>query len=100
MAELALELLCQRAASRSTFGKKLHQHVSRPLAPRCDGCHLAATCRNAPLCLQEAVAHWIAECRLTIEQTRLLTLHAAHALDTVGGRAARKQVKHAASEVS
>lgn len=31
MAELALELLCQRAASRSTFGKKLYQHVSRPL---------------------------------------------------------------------
>lgn len=28
-----------------------------------------------------------------IEQTRLLTLHAAHALDTVGSRAARKQVK-------
>lgn len=31
MAELALELLCQRAASRSTFGKKLYQHVSWPL---------------------------------------------------------------------
>lgn len=29
-----------------------------------------------------------------IEQTRLLTLHAAHALDTMGSRAARKQVKH------
>ena len=28
MAELALELLCQRAASRRTFGKKLYQHVS------------------------------------------------------------------------
>lgn len=27
-AELALELLCERAASRSTFGKKLYQHVS------------------------------------------------------------------------
>lgn len=33
MAELALELLCQRAASRSTFGKMLYQHVSRPLTP-------------------------------------------------------------------
>uniref|UniRef100_UPI0037E8B299 acyl-CoA dehydrogenase family member 11-like isoform X2 n=1 Tax=Semicossyphus pulcher TaxID=241346 RepID=UPI0037E8B299 len=65
-AELALELLCQRAASRSTFGKKLYQH--------------------------EVVAHWIAECRLMIEQTRLLTLQAAHALDTVGSRAARKQI--------
>lgn len=28
-----------------------------------------------------------------IEQTRLLTLHAAHALDTLGNRVARKQVK-------
>ncbi|AWP20566.1 putative acyl-CoA dehydrogenase family member 11 isoform 2 [Scophthalmus maximus] len=65
LAELALELLCQRAASRSTFGKKLYQH--------------------------EVVAHWIAECRLMIEQTRLLTLHAAHALDTAGSKAARKQ---------
>lgn len=66
MAELALELLCQRTASRRTFGKKLYQH--------------------------EVVAHWIAECRLLIEQTRLLTLQAAHALDTVGSRAARKQI--------
>ncbi|XP_062297652.1 nephrocystin-3 isoform X2 [Scomber scombrus] len=66
MAELALELLCQRVASRRTFGKKLYQH--------------------------EVVAHWIAECRLMIEQTRLLTLHAAHALDTLGSRAARKQI--------
>ncbi|XP_059182716.1 acyl-CoA dehydrogenase family member 11 [Centropristis striata] len=66
VAELALELLCQRAASRHTFGKKLYQH--------------------------EVVAHWIAECRLMIEQTRLLTLHAAHAIDTLGSRAARKQI--------
>uniref|UniRef100_A0A3Q1IZE2 Acyl-CoA dehydrogenase family member 11 n=1 Tax=Anabas testudineus TaxID=64144 RepID=A0A3Q1IZE2_ANATE len=66
LAEFALELLCQRAASRRTFGKKLYQH--------------------------EVVAHWIAECRLMIEQARLLTLHAAHALDTVGSRAARKQI--------
>lgn len=27
LAEFALELLCQRAASRHTFGKKLYQHV-------------------------------------------------------------------------
>ncbi|KAM9712832.1 acyl-CoA dehydrogenase family member 11 [Menidia menidia] len=66
LAELALELLCQRAASRHTFGKKLYQH--------------------------EVVAHWIAECRLSIEQTRLLTLCAAHALDTQGSQAARKQI--------
>ncbi|XP_068437547.1 acyl-CoA dehydrogenase family member 11 [Clinocottus analis] len=66
LAELALELLCQRASSRHTFGKKLYQH--------------------------EVVAHWIAECRLMIEQTRLLTLHAARALDTQASRAARKQI--------
>uniref|UniRef100_A0A8C7VNB8 Acyl-CoA dehydrogenase family member 11 n=1 Tax=Oncorhynchus mykiss TaxID=8022 RepID=A0A8C7VNB8_ONCMY len=65
-AEWALELLCQRAAHRQTFGKKLYQH--------------------------EVVAHWIAECRLAIDQTRLLTLHAAHALDTLGSRRARKQI--------
>ncbi|XP_029955970.1 acyl-CoA dehydrogenase family member 11 [Salarias fasciatus] len=65
-AELALELLCQRAASRRTFGKHLYQH--------------------------EVVAHWIAECRLMIDQARLLTLHAAHAVDTLGNQAARKQV--------
>uniref|UniRef100_A0A3Q1GAJ4 Acyl-CoA dehydrogenase family member 11 n=1 Tax=Acanthochromis polyacanthus TaxID=80966 RepID=A0A3Q1GAJ4_9TELE len=66
LAEFALELLCQRAASRQTFGKKLYQH--------------------------EVVTHWIAECRLMIEQTRLLTLSAAHALDTMGSRFARKQI--------
>lgn len=43
--------------------------------------------------VQEVIAHWIAECRLMIEQTRLLTLNAAHALDTLGSRAARKEVK-------
>lgn len=47
MAELALELLCQRAASRSTFGKKLYQHVRQPL-PLGDCCHLVDSCRNAP----------------------------------------------------
>ncbi|XP_034053336.1 acyl-CoA dehydrogenase family member 11-like [Gymnodraco acuticeps] len=65
-AEFALELLCRRAASRETFGKKLYQH--------------------------EVVSHWIAECRLMIDQTRLLTLHAAQALDSLGGRAARRQI--------
>ncbi|KAG7488500.1 hypothetical protein MATL_G00034740 [Megalops atlanticus] len=66
LAERALELLCRRAADRHAFGKKLYQH--------------------------EVVAHWIAECRIAIDQTRLLTLHAAHALDTLGSKAARKQI--------
>ncbi|XP_053344186.1 acyl-CoA dehydrogenase family member 11 [Clarias gariepinus] len=66
LSEQALELLCQRAGSRSTFGKKLYQH--------------------------EVVAHWIAECRIAIEQVRLLALHAAYMLDTKGNKAARKQI--------
>uniref|UniRef100_A0A8C4EP63 Acyl-CoA dehydrogenase family member 11 n=1 Tax=Dicentrarchus labrax TaxID=13489 RepID=A0A8C4EP63_DICLA len=66
LAELALELLCQRAASRRTFGKKLYQH----------GCG----------------TELFPACRLMIEQTRLLTLHAARALDTLGSRAARKEI--------
>lgn len=41
---------------------------------------------------QEVVAHWIAECRLSIEQARLLTLKAASKIDAVGNRKARKEV--------
>ncbi|NXY82679.1 ACD11 dehydrogenase, partial [Alcedo cyanopectus] len=65
-AEAALRILCQRAAHRETFGKKLYLH--------------------------EVVAHWIAECRLSIEQARLLTLQAASKIDTLGNRKARKEV--------
>ncbi|KAG7264555.1 hypothetical protein CRUP_019963 [Coryphaenoides rupestris] len=62
----SLELLCLRAAGRHAFGKTLYQH--------------------------EAVSHQVAEMRLLIDQSRLLTLSAAHALDTVGNHAARKQI--------
>lgn len=48
--------------------------------------------RITPCFVQEVVAHWIAECRLMIDQTRLLTLHAARAMDVHGSRVARKQV--------
>uniref|UniRef100_A0A8C3BA80 Acyl-CoA dehydrogenase family member 11 n=1 Tax=Cairina moschata TaxID=8855 RepID=A0A8C3BA80_CAIMO len=65
-AETALEIMCQRAAERETFGKKLYHH--------------------------EVVAHWIAECRLSIEQARLLTLKTASKIDTLGNRRARKEV--------
>ncbi|NWY28186.1 ACD11 dehydrogenase, partial [Pheucticus melanocephalus] len=65
-AEAALEILCQRAAQRETFGKKLYQH--------------------------EVVAHWIAECRLSIEQARLLTLQTARKIDMLGNRRARREV--------
>uniref|UniRef100_A0A8C9G1N2 Acyl-CoA dehydrogenase family member 11 n=1 Tax=Pavo cristatus TaxID=9049 RepID=A0A8C9G1N2_PAVCR len=65
-AETALEILCRRAAQRETFGKKLYHH--------------------------EVIAHWIAECRLSIEQARLLTLKTASKIDTLGNRKARKEI--------
>ncbi|XP_059508178.1 acyl-CoA dehydrogenase family member 11 [Stegostoma tigrinum] len=65
-AERALELLCQRVAQRKTFGKKLYEH--------------------------EVIAHWIAECRIAIEQARLLTLKAASTIDTLGMVPARKEI--------
>ncbi|XP_078465791.1 acyl-CoA dehydrogenase family member 11 isoform X2 [Lampetra planeri] len=66
LAERALELLCQRAATRQAFGRKLYEH--------------------------EVVLHQVAECRLEIEQSRLLTLKAAHAIDAVGAARARKEI--------
>uniref|UniRef100_A0A803SZX4 Acyl-CoA dehydrogenase family member 11 n=1 Tax=Anolis carolinensis TaxID=28377 RepID=A0A803SZX4_ANOCA len=65
-AEIALKILCERAAQRVTFGKKLYHH--------------------------EVVAHWIAECRIAIEQARLLTLKGASKIDSLGNKAARKEV--------
>jgi acyl-CoA dehydrogenase len=66
VAERALELLCRRARSRVTFGK--------PLAER------------------ENIQDWIAESRIEIDMLRLLTLHAAHLMDTVGNKAARTAI--------
>ncbi len=65
-AERALELMVARAASRVAFGKPLpaHQHV-REL---------------------------IAQSRMEIDQARLLTLNAAHMMDTVGNKEARGQI--------
>ncbi|XP_010284613.1 PREDICTED: acyl-CoA dehydrogenase family member 11 [Phaethon lepturus] len=65
-AETALQIMCQRAGQRETFGRKLYHH--------------------------EIVAHWIAECRLSIEQARLLTLKTASKIDMLGNRKARKEV--------
>uniref|UniRef100_K7FUX8 Acyl-CoA dehydrogenase family member 11 n=1 Tax=Pelodiscus sinensis TaxID=13735 RepID=K7FUX8_PELSI len=65
-AESALQIMCERAAQRVTFGKKLYQH--------------------------EVVSHWIAESRIAIEQARLLTLKAARSIDTKGSAQARKEI--------
>lgn len=66
MAERALETLCRRALDRTAFGLSLADHgVNR---------------------------HWIAESRMEIDQARLLTMHAAQMMDTVGNKAARAEI--------
>ena len=65
-AELALELLCERAADRKTFGRHLHQHGT--------------------------VAEWIARSRIEIEQARLLVLRTAWLIDREGARGAAREV--------
>lgn len=66
MAELALELMVERAQERKTFGRYLYQHGS--------------------------VSEWIARSRMEIEQARLLVLKTAWMIDEVGARAARKEI--------
>jgi len=65
-AERALEAMCKRAKSRVTFGK--------------------------PVSEQTVTLERIAEARCMIEQARLLTLKAAHMMDTVGNKAARAEI--------
>jgi acyl-CoA dehydrogenase len=62
-AERALEMLCKRAKSRIAFG--------------------------GPLADKGVVQETIANCRIEIDQARLLTLHAAWLMDTVGNKEAR-----------
>jgi acyl-CoA dehydrogenase len=66
VAERALELLCERALSRTTFGK--------PIAER------------------ENVRDTIADARIEIEMVRLLCLKTAWLMDTVGNRSARVEI--------
>jgi len=63
MAERALELMCQRAASRTAFGRQIKDFSS--------------------------VRQEIAKSRCEIEQARLLTLSAAAKMDRAGNKAAR-----------
>ncbi len=66
VAERALELMCGRVKSREAFGK--------------------------PLAEQGVIMEWIADSRMEIEQARLLTLKAAHMMDTVGNKEARSEI--------
>ena len=65
-AERALELMCDRLRSRIAFGK--------------------------PLAEQSVWHERIAESRCMIDQARLLTLNAAHKMDTVGNKEARAEI--------
>ncbi|SIT45638.1 putative acyl-CoA dehydrogenase [Paraburkholderia piptadeniae] len=66
VAERALEYMCARLASRTAFGARL---------------------------ADQSVWHErVAESRCMIDQARLLVLHTAHLMDTVGNKVARKEI--------
>ena len=65
-AERAIEMMCQRANSRETFGGKLAD--------------------------KQFIQDFIAKSRMETNQARLLTVHAAWKMDTAGKRAARQEI--------
>jgi acyl-CoA dehydrogenase len=65
-AERALDLMCQRALQRVTFGRRVAERAN--------------------------IQDWIAEARIELEMIRLLTLKTAWLMDTVGNKGARVEV--------
>jgi acyl-CoA dehydrogenase len=66
VAERALEKMCRRTTKRVAFGK--------------------------PIAEQTVTLERIADARIAIDQVRLLVLNAAHMMDTVGNKAAAKEI--------
>lgn len=66
LSERTLERMCRRTLSRVAFGKRVSE--------------------------QTVTQERIAEARIMIEQARLLTLNAAHAMDTVGNKVAKAEI--------
>ena len=66
LAERALSLMCQRASQRKAFGRLVSE--------------------------QSVTMERIADARILIDQARLLTLNAAWMMDTVGNKAALKEI--------
>jgi acyl-CoA dehydrogenase len=66
LAERSLDAMCRRVTARVAFGK--------------------------PLAEQGTIRADIAESRMAIDQARLLTLKAAHLMDTVGNKEARREI--------
>jgi len=66
VAERSLELMVERARSRTAFGKSIAE--------------------------QGMIRQWVAEARCSIDQARLLVLRTAWLMDTQGNKAARKEI--------